>query len=1646
VVLAVVVDPEEVAPVSPLSCLIGVVRLQAASQGSSLSRKAVWLAGLAALAVVLLALPAMASAAVCTNTYKGPAEGEYQVAANWSAEHVPTSSDVVCVGAGETVKVTEGTNLAGILQVEGTLVISGGTLEVSTALEVSMVNKLTVSGGTLTGAATVEVSSELSWTSGTMSGSGSTVLLPGTVGSLALTGSSFLVARSFINEGTMTLSSGQLWLSEGAELKNPGTFDCNSSSGIAAGAGASAIINKGVFQKTEGEGTTAVAPKFENTGTLAASSGTLEFASGTELILNEKSIVKGTILLAGASVTAGSFDGHSATITQSGGTFTVTTGSTATVGKLSFTGGTLTGPGKLEVSGELSWSGGTMSGNGSTVLSSTSTAALLSGSLFLVERALVNEGTALMPSGQLWMSEGSKLKNTGMFTLNSESGVATSGSAGTITNSGVFQKTEGVWSTNIAASFENYGSISELEGHFVFAKIITIEPSSQYGGNNPSGSGQEPPTCVHPVDCATGNFFETQTDLAIGGRGVGLDLTRTYNAQAAAAGSSGAFGAGWSNSFSDHLVVEKGKAVLYQANGSTVSFTEGKGESFTPPSWSQDSMSGSAVSGYSVVLANQIKYQFEGSAGKLQSVTDRNGNQTKLAYNKGGQVETITDPAGRKITLAYNGEGLIESAKDPLGHTVKYTYEAGNLKSVTEPGEAKPRRQYGYDGSHQMTSSTDGREGKTTTEYDSSHRVISQKDPLERNVTFEYEAFHTKITNHTTGSVTDERFTSNDLPFSIIRGFGTASATTATFTYDAENNLASITDGNGHKTKYAYDGEANRTSTVDPNEHETKWTYNGTHDVLTITTPNGEKTTITRDSHGNAETVSRPAPGKSTQTTTYSYDANGNVKSMVDPLKHTWNYEYNNQGDRTSETDPEGDKRTYGYDEDSRETSTVTPDGNAKGAEASQYTTKIERDAQGRPITITDPLGHTTKYAYDANSNLESLTDANGHTTTFIYDADNEVTKTKEANGTATETGYDGAGRVTSQTDGNKHATAYVRNPVGEVTEIKDPLGRITKKAYDSAGNLTTVTDAAGRTTKYTYDPGNRLKEITYSDGKTATDKYEYDADGNRTKMTDGTGNTTYTYSILDRLTQSTDGHGNKTGYEYDLAGEQTKLTYPNGNLVTRAYDNAGRLQGVTDPSKNTTTFAYDPNSNLTTTTFPKGTNEQDKMAFNRADQQIKITMTGNGLKLLAGLAYARDNDGQVKTITTTGLPGSASASYVYDANNRLTSGSGTSYEYDAANNPTKLGSTTYVYDAGSQLKTGGTTTYGYDQLGERTTGAPKGGETTTYGYNQAGNLIQVKQSKAGSLNVNYAYNGDGLRTSQSKGKTTSFLTWDTHRRIPLILSDEQNNYIYGPGNIPIEEIQSKGAVLYLHDDQQGSTRMLTSSTGTIEATMTYDSYGNPAGSTGSAATPIGYDGQYTNTDTGLIYLRARTYDPATAQFLTADPLRATTWATYNYTYGNPINETDPTGLCNENPVSVSFWTEGNCLSGAVGGPNGGGSQPTLWGIPAYAALTVPCLFGAEALCGGAIAASAAATLNGNCTTGVVYPNYSDPTQPPGPGWEWRGNGPVGSRRGNWYNPETDQSLHPDLNHPPGKAPHYDYYGPDTPKTPLFPGDPVPEL
>jgi RHS repeat-associated protein len=300
----------------------------------------------------------------------------------------------------------------------------------------------------------------------------------------------------------------------------------------------------------------------------------------------------------------------------------------------------------------------------------------------------------------------------------------------------------------------------------------------------------------------------------------------------------------------------------------------------------------------------------------------------------------------------------------------------------------------------------------------------------------------------------------------------------------------------------------------------------------------------------------------------------------------------------------------------------------------------------------------------------------------------------------------------------------------------------------------------------------------------------------------------------------------------------------------------------------------------------------------------------------LASLAYTRDNDGQVKKTTAKGLPGVGVTENTYDENNRLTKYGSTEYKYDAANNPITEGSSTNTYNEGDELEKGTGTTYAYDELGERTKTTPEKGGATTYGYDQAGNLLSVERPEKESvpkIEDTYAYNGEDLRVSQTISGTTMYLAWDISEELPLILNDTTNSYIYGPGGLPFEQISSGGTTTYLHHDQAGSTRLLTGSTGTVAGKCTYGAYGAPT-CEGTTTTPLGYDAQYTSSDTGLIYLRNRVYDPATAQFLTVDPLVGETGAPYSYVGDNPLNHADPRGLSGESIGEAPSCPPGICF------------------------------------------------------------------------------------------------------------------------------------
>jgi RHS repeat-associated protein len=951
----------------------------------------------------------------------------------------------------------------------------------------------------------------------------------------------------------------------------------------------------------------------------------------------------------------------------------------------------------------------------------------------------------------------------------------------------------------------------------------------------------------------------------------------------------------------DEIEVREEAAVVYAENGSTAEFRRIQGE----PDWSPASPLDRAElrsegEGFGYTLPDQTVLDFD-SSGRLASEEDADGNTVTVNCDGEGRITSVSDESGRELVYTYDPEGFVESIEDPMGHIVKYGYEDENLVSVSQPDSAEPRWQFGYNEHHLLTSVTNGRGGVTRTKYSSLH-VVRQEDPMGRVTHWAYssgEGAPTTTITEPNGSETVEQFNSEGLITSATKAAGTPIAATTTYEYNPAEELTARTNADGQTTEFEYDEEGDKIGETGLEGEETTWTYDGAHRVLAETNPSGEKTTIVRDAHGNPESISRPAPGSQTQTTSFEYGAHGELESTTDPLGATWTYGYGGHGDRTAETDPEGDERKWAYDGDSRTISVISPRGNKPGAEPKEFTTSIERDAQGRPMKVTDPLGGATEYAYDPEGNLESVADQNGHETRFAYDADDEQTKVERPDGAVEETGYDEAGQVISQTDGNGDETTYVRNALEEPVETVDPLERTTTRTFDPAGNLETLTDPEGRTTTYDYDEAGRLGEVAYSAEPGLDVTYGYDEDGNLVSMVDGTGESSYEYDQLDRLVHNENGHGESTAWEYDLADEPIGLTYPNGKSISRGFDEAGRLESVTDWLGHTTSFSYNPDSEPTATDFPSGTGDTDEYTYDLADRMSGVTMK-KGAETLASLAYARDPAGQVESLVSEGLPGPGEEEFGYDEDERLTQAGEAAYGYDAANNITEAPGTSNAYDEADQLESMTVAAFEYDEEGERTQEIPTTGPTTTYEYDQAGQLTGVERPEEGetaAVSESFAYDGTGTMASKTVGPNIEHLVWDPTASPSLLLSDEGDSYVYGPGGLPIEQISSEEVPTYLHHDQLGSTRLLTNSSGEATGTFAYGAYGALTGQTGTSRTGLGYAGQFTLGQSGLVYLRARVYDPGTGQFLTRDPLQALTREPYAYAVDNPVADVDPSGL-----------------------------------------------------------------------------------------------------------------------------------------------------
>ena len=165
------------------------------------------------------------------------------------------------------------------------------------------------------------------------------------------------------------------------------------------------------------------------------------------------------------------------------------------------------------------------------------------------------------------------------------------------------------------------------------------------------------------------------------------------------------------------------------------------------------------------------------------------------------------------------------------------------------------------------------------------------------------------------------------------------------------------------------------------------------------------------------------------------------------------------------------------------------------------------------------------------------------------------------------------------------------------------------------------------------------------------------------------------------------------------------------------------------------------------------------------------------------------------------------------------------------------------------------------------------------------------------------AYNGDGLLASRTVGGgPATNLLWDPATPLARLLQIGSDRIVYGLG--PLYAVLADGTTQAFARDGMKSIRAEVSSTGAVTGSFRYAAYGDLGAASPAAATPtfLGYNGQLRD-PSGLLYLRARWYDPATGRFLTRDPLRGdpsapATLNAFGYAHANPMLMSDPSGLC----------------------------------------------------------------------------------------------------------------------------------------------------
>jgi len=923
-----------------------------------------------------------------------------------------------------------------------------------------------------------------------------------------------------------------------------------------------------------------------------------------------------------------------------------------------------------------------------------------------------------------------------------------------------------------------------------------------------------------PVNVATGNFIEPETDLVFTGTvsESTLSLTRMYNSLAVTHADevpSGVFGLGWFSTLDTRLSFGDEQASWFMPDGRAV-FFDREGEGFAraarEPWWltkvpatdelftrvrdaQVQAYEQAKVTGGSAVVPevpfvwmvhnNQHEAYFYAPSGApvarrqghLSSLTvfilAEDGAVTDLVHpvaHRGIHVnyETAEETGGVRPAAAFTYNTIGERAGEPV-QNVAYSY--------TEAAESSASVQV----SGLLTGVTTGIGTRTYTHTERGliHRVINSRGDLEVTNTYDDSG---RVIAQISEYGRDISYTYTPSLTTIIADAGTGENENL-WVSDSKGRLVSITATDGTRMSMSYDQFSNRISITERDGSRLVRTSDARGHIKRERTPEGADYTYTWDEQDrllsvsvrdarDVKNLSDPMPVNSYHYEESSLVVNPNPVAVLDGAGEATTFEYSPEGDILKITDPTGVFTAFEYDEHHDIVAMLNPAG-----EAIRFT----RDAAGQVTSVSNPLGATTTLEYNAAGVLTSFTNPLGARWTLTYpqqpvgDGAPYMVRAHQQGGQARDASVGALPEAVTDPAGN--TTAFTYTAGGDIATVTNAVGGTTRHEYDTFGNLMKMITAGNRVWEYSWDGLSQLVGLTDPTG--AITRFEYDRAGEITQVTDATGVISHRsierHEGVESVTGTGEGLFSSAFFKVDVLGRVTEISQQDGVSTKSASSSHGTSEapmgaGAAGAGVAGTGIPHGVSSSAEaiaaaeTAGAPSHPTGRQMFTYDAAGNIVEALDANGGLT-----QYVRDAAGRVTRIISAA---GRFTDYTYDTCGRLVTESVGLNEpvrvtdpvtgVPSWEEPTRWAVTTLVYDAASQVierhtPDGLVEKMTYDAAG-RLIKVQAGRRVATYAWDACNQLVRVQDSTFGTRRYSYNELGQLVRVTDGLGNRTFFV------------------------------------------------------------------------------------------------------------------------------------------------------------------------------------------------------------------------------------------------------------------------------------------------